>query len=231
MVNDIHVIIVAAGSGTRFGSPLPKQFCQLEGRPVVMRAIDSLRRALPDAAMTLVLAPGDVDRFSYLCNLHHFDSPRVVAGGSTRWESVKNGLTTVEEGTRLVMVHDGARPFPTQTMIDSLVATMTDESVHGAVPVVAVTDSLRLLSDDSLSSEPFDRSRLRAVQTPQVFRADELRRAYELPYEPTFTDDASVMAAAGMGSIVLTPGDPVNLKITHPLDIAIAETILNSGML
>ncbi|MDO4318975.1 MAG: 2-C-methyl-D-erythritol 4-phosphate cytidylyltransferase [Bacteroidales bacterium] len=231
MVSDIHIIVVAAGSGTRFGSPLPKQFCQLEGRPVVMRAIDSLRRALPDAAMTIVLAESDIDRFSYLCNLHQFASPQVVAGGATRWESVKRGLATVADGTRLVMVHDGARPFPTETMIESLVATMADDAVHGAVPVVPVTDSLRLLSDDRLGSVPFDRSRLRAVQTPQIFRADELRRAYELPYQETFTDDASVIEAAGMGEVVLTQGDPLNLKITHPLDITIAETILNSAVL
>lgn len=226
MVNDIHVIIVAAGSGTRFGSPLPKQFCQLEGRPVVMRAIDSLRRALPGASMTLVLAEGDIDRFTYLCNLHQFDSPQVVTGGATRWESVKRGLATVPDHVRVVMVHDGARPFPTVAMIESLVSTMADERVQGAVPVVQVTDSLRLLDDDRMGSVAFDRSRLRAVQTPQAFRADALRRAYTLPYSDTFTDDASVMQAAGMGEPVLTPGDPVNIKITNPLDITIAEAIM-----
>lgn len=233
MVSDrqIHVIIVAAGSGTRFGSPLPKQFCPLQGRPVVMRAVDSLRRALPGASMSLVLAPGETDRFRYLCNLHRFDAPQIVAGGATRWESVRLGLASVGEQARLVMVHDGARPFPTADMVRSLVEAMDDDDADGAVPVVAVTDSLRLVSDDGLRSEPFDRARLRAVQTPQVFRAADLRRAYTLPYDDTFTDDASVMAAAGMGRIRLTPGDPLNIKITNPLDIAIGETILDSGAL
>ncbi len=95
--------------------------------------------------------------------------------------------------------------------------------------MVQVTDSLRELIDGGPASRPVDRSKLRAVQTPQAFRADLLKQAYGLPYEASFTDDASVMAAAGYDRLVLTPGDPVNIKITHPLDIAIAETILNAG--
>lgn len=226
----VTIIVVAAGTGNRFGSPVPKQFCQIEGRPVVMRAIDSLRRACPGARMIIALSEAEVERWRYLCNLHNFESPAITIGGATRWESVRNALLSCDYSSDdIVLVHDGARPFPTVEMIEVLIRALNDNDVQGAVPVVQVTDSLRELVDGGPESRSVDRSRLRAVQTPQAFRASLLKQAYELPYESSFTDDASVMAAAGYDRLVLTPGDPINIKITHPLDIAIAETILNAG--
>ena len=222
----MHVIIVAGGSGARFGAPLPKQFCLLSGKPVVMHAIDALRSACPAAATTLALAKSEFDRWERLCKQYNFNSPTIAPGGATRWESVKNALATVADDCRLVLIHDGARPLPSKTMIDALLSAMKDVHAQGAVPAVAVTDSLRLMAEDGVNSEPFDRSKLRAVQTPQAFRFDLLMKAYELPYKAEFTDDASVMEAAGFKNIVITPGEPTNLKITHPLDIAIAEAIL-----
>ncbi len=224
---NIHVIIVAGGSGSRFGSPLPKQFCEIDGRPVVMRAIDAIAAVCPEAKMTIALSPKEFDRWQALCSSHNFASPKLVAGGATRWESVKNALATVADDCDLVMVHDGARPFPSQRMLEDLISVMDDTATYGAVPVIAVTDSLRIVEDDS--SAPFDRSKLRAVQTPQIFRYDLLRRAYDMPYQTIFTDDASVMEAAGYKNIVLTDGEPTCIKITHPLDIAIAEAILTSA--
>ncbi len=221
-----HIIIVAGGSGARFGAPLPKQFCLLSGRPVVMHAIDALRNACPEAATTLALARSEFDRWDDLCKEYNFTSPTIAPGGTTRWESVKNSLATVGSDCRLVLIHDGARPLPSKEMIDAIFNAMDNKQTQGAVPAVAVTDSLRLMAEDGINSTPFDRSKLRAVQTPQAFRCDLLLKAYELPYQPEFTDDASVMEAAGYKNIVITPGEPTNLKITHPLDIAIAEAIL-----
>lgn len=227
----VTIIVVAAGSGTRFGSALPKQFCQIEGRPTVMRAIDNLRAACPDARILLVISPDQAERWTYLCNLHHFDSPAIVCGGDTRWQSVKNALAAVSDvaDSDIIMVHDGARPFPTAAMLDVLVKAFDDPAVQGAVPVVPVTDSLCRLVDGGPASVAVDRSALRAAQTPQAFRAALLLQAYECPYESSFTDDASVMQAAGFDNVILTPGSPSNIKITHPLDIAIAETILAAG--
>lgn len=222
----IHIIIVAAGSGTRFGAPLPKQFCRLCGRPVLMHTVDALRRACPEAEMTLVLSASGKKIWEGLCAEAGYESPAVTEGGATRWESVKNALATADDA-EVVLIHDGARPFPNADIIEPMLRTIS-EGASGCVPVTAVTDSLRLI-DDCGGSQPFDRSRLRAVQTPQAFRADRLREAYRLPYDPLFTDDASVMQAAGYGDIALTPGSTHNIKITNPEDLAVAEAFLACG--
>lgn len=224
----ITVIIVAAGSGSRFGGPLPKQFCQIEGRPAVMRAIDNLRRALPDADYVIVLSASQIEHWNYLCNLHDFDSPRVAVGGDSRSQSVRNAMPFVSAGeSDLVLVHDGARPFPSVAMVDELVAAFNDDAVEGALPVVPVTDSIRDVSGPL--SVAVDRSKFRAVQTPQAFRAALLVEAYARGVDGVFTDDASVMEAAGFRNLKLVNGSPTNLKVTNPADIAIAEAVLAFG--
>ncbi len=225
---DVNIIIVAAGSGTRFGAPLPKQFCPLAGRPVLMHTIDALRRACPEASLILVISEEMQSLWDEQCAAHDFASPRTVYGGSTRWESVRNALSAVDSDASVIMVHDGARPFPSAAMLDELTAALSDAEVAGAVPAVPVTDSLRRMHADGITSEAVDRAPLRAVQTPQAFRADILRRAYELPWSPQFTDDASVVEAAALGRIAITGGSPTNIKITNPLDISIAEALLSN---
>lgn len=190
-----------------------------------MHAINALRHALPEASCAIVLAADRVDFWRELCRQHRFDSPAVIVGGDTRWQSVKNALYAAPAEAEVVAIHDGARPLPSVAVIQAVTNALTEPTMHGAVPAVAVTDSLRMVTDGG--SKPVDRSLLRAVQTPQVFRAELLRRAYQLPYQPTFTDDASVMEAAGFSAIALTSGSPDNLKITNPRDIAIAEAIMN----
>ena len=191
---------------------------------MVMHAINALRRSLPDASCAIVVAPDRVDYWHELCRQHRFNSPAVVVGGDTRWQSVKNALDAAPADAEVVAIHDGARPLPSAAVIQAVTDALTEPAVHGAVPAVAVTDSLRMVTYEG--SKPVDRSLLRAVQTPQVFRAELLRQAYRLPYQPTFTDDASVMEAAGFTAIALTEGSPDNIKITNPRDIAIAEAIM-----
>ncbi len=219
-----HIIIVAAGSGSRFGSPLPKQFCLLSGQPVIFHAIDSLFRAYPDADLTIVISQSEENRFIGLCQEFGRDVPRYVFGGATRWESVRNGLATVDDSTALVLVHDGARPFPGHDMLLGLINAFENESVDGAIPAIPVTDSLRRVEPDGTSCQ-IDRAPFRAVQTPQAFRTPQLKAAYCLPYQPEFTDDASVMESAGFSNIVLVPGDTSNIKITNPKDILIAQAL------
>lgn len=223
------VIIVAAGSGHRFGSPLPKQFCILDNRPVVMHTIDAFRRHLPDARITLVISSDMDDYWRGLCDSHGFESPVVVHGGATRWESIRNAIDTLaslsDDG--LIMVHDGVRPIVCGDMLVRLISTLRDNPhAQGAIPAVAVTDSIRQINSNG-SSVALDRPTLRAVQTPQTFRAKFLRKAYELPYSTSFTDDASVMEAAGYNDLILTEGDPDNIKITNPGDLDIASLILS----
>lgn len=217
----IYNIIVAAGSGSRFGAALPKQYCLMNGRPVLMLTIENMRVALPDSHIVLVLNKDFVDYWAELCEQYSFVSPRVVVGGDSRWQSVKNAVDTIPREAEVITVHDGARPIVDRMMVERLIAALDD--APGAIPVVSVTDSLRRVNEQG--SAPVDRSQYKAVQTPQAFHADKLVEAYSLPFNPTFTDDASVMAALG-NDVALVEGDTYNIKITNPLDIEIAQLYL-----
>lgn len=229
MTKKIHIIIVAAGSGSRFGGPLPKQFCDLGGKPVLMRTIESCRGVLPGIGMTLVLSEEMLDYWHMLCDTLQFDSPDITVGGDTRFESVRRGLATVEPGTDIIMVHDGARPFPTRAIFHALVEALEDKKCHGAIPAISVTDSLRKLTADKSSSNAVDRSDYRAVQTPQAFQAKLLieANAKAAKNDVAYTDDASVMEAAGYSRLCLVPGDVRNIKITNPGDLALANFYLH----
>ena len=217
----IYNIIVAAGSGSRFGAALPKQYCLMNGRPVLMFTIENMRVALPDSHIVLVLNKDFVDYWAELCEQYSFVSPRVVVGGDSRWQSVKNAVDTIPREAEVITVHDGARPIVDRMMVERLIAAL--DGAPGAIPVVSVTDSLRRVNEQG--SAPVDRSQYKAVQTPQAFHADKLVAAYSLPFNPTFTDDASVMAALG-NDVALVEGDTYNIKITNPLDIEIAQIYL-----
>lgn len=220
---DTHIIILAAGSGSRFGAPLPKQFCDLGGRPVLMYTIDNMRIAAPGATLTLVLSADMIPLWESLCSRHDFQSPPIAAGGRSRFESTLNALRQTANDCRIIMVHDGARPFPTPGMLADLRQALDSPGCQGAIPAVAVTDSLRQVEPDG-RSHAVDRAAFRAVQTPQAFPAALLRKAFETcdTAPRLLTDDASVMEAAGFNRFTLTPGDPDNIKITNPGDLAIA---------
>lgn len=219
-----YCIIVAAGSGSRFGANLPKQFCLLNDCPVIIHTINGLRKCLPDCHLILVLNPLFMDYWKELCEKYGIESPEVVAGGATRWESVKNAVSVIPDSATTILVHDGARPIINSTVVNNLI-TALDTHV-GAIPALAVTDSLREVNDDNSKSVAIDRSHFRSVQTPQAFRAQAHKKAYEAPYQPTFTDDASVLESQGFDDIALVEGDPLNIKITNPLDIEIASLYL-----
>ena len=217
-------IVVAGGSGSRFGAELPKQLCPLMGRPVLMHTIDSFRAATPGAQIIVAMHPAYMDVWRDMCAESSYASPLVVAGGSTRWESVRNALAAVDSQADVITVHDAARPLVDPSLIRRVVSAV-ESGATGAIPVIAVTDSLRRVNGESGASQAADRSQFRAVQTPQGFPARLLRKAYSLPFSPGFTDDASVMEAAGFGPLTLVEGSPYNIKITHPADIEIAALL------
>lgn len=224
-VADIHVIIVAAGSGTRFGGDIPKQFIPLGGRPVLMHSVDAFRQALEHRVqITLVLGKDHHELWDDLCRRHGFESPAVVYGGATRLDSVRNALRIHPAGEKLILVHDGARPLVSEALIRRAVEHA--RRLGAAVPAVSVTDSL-LRQNACGATETVPRQDLFAVQTPQAFNAEILRMAYANPAENTLTDDASVVRAAGI-TVFMCPGDNRNIKITNPSDIAVAETLLKS---
>jgi 2-C-methyl-D-erythritol 4-phosphate cytidylyltransferase len=226
MKKNIHTIIVAAGSGSRFGSSMPKQFCNLAGRPVLMHTIEAIRRATDEAEITVVLSHDMREFWAQLCEQYEFVSPRVVDGGETRWHSVKNAVDTLREtDTDIVLVHDGARPIVDVEMVHRLIDAA--EKNGAAIPAIPVTDSLRVLAEKGAKiGKAVDRGLYRAVQTPQAFKAGMLIEAYNQPYNTLFTDDASVVELAG-NIVVMVEGCVSNIKITNPKDIEIAEMYIS----
>lgn len=215
------VVIVAGGSGSRMKSALPKQFLMLGGLPVVARTINTFSEALPGAEIIVVLPEQHIALWENL--RARFDVARhvVVVGGKERFHSVLNGINALSDEVEYIAVHDGVRAMATKKLI---IRAMLAAEEHGAViPVVDVVDSYRRV--DGVESYIVPRSELRIVQTPQVFRAQVLRDAYNQPFSPAFTDDASVVEAAG-GRIVLVDGERTNIKLTTPEDMAYAEWIL-----
>lgn len=220
----VNIIIVAAGSGSRFGADLPKQFVTLGEVPVLMHTLVRLARAVPRARVIVALSQEYTDFWARACAMHGFTSPEVVIGGDTRWQSVRNAVMAIpphlSTAADVTLVHDGARPSLKSDMVRRVVAAV-EGGAEAAIPVVPVTDSIRALGPDG-SSTPIDRSALVAVQTPQGFRADILRQAYEMPYQDGFTDDASVYQTFTGRAPMLVEGSPTNIKITTPRDIDIA---------
>ena len=217
------VIIVAGGTGTRMGTQLPKQFLILGEEPILARTINTIHEALPAAEIVVVMAEQYVELWRNLSARFEVARHKVTVGGKERFHSVKNGISALSEDVCTIAVHDAVRPLATKKMIIRL---MLEAEKHSAViPVVAPVDSYRIIQGDS--SRIINRAELRMVQTPQVFSAAALRKAYEQEFSELFTDDASVMEAAGH-TIHLCEGEQQNIKITRPEDIIIAEAIIAS---
>ena len=218
---DRYAILVAGGKGLRMGSDIPKQFLPLRGRPVLMHTIDVFRRTYPDIHIILVLPREQQDYWRQLCGQHDYDVELCVAdGGETRFHSVHNGLSQIPDGARgVVGVHDGVRPFVTPETIRRCFESA--EEYGAVVPVVPVVETVRQLLADG-SSMTVDRNAYRLVQTPQTFDIQLLKKAYGQPFDPFFTDDASVVEALGC-PIKLVEGNNENIKLTNPADLKLAE--------
>ena len=208
----------------RMGGEIPKQFLPIKGKPVLMRTLEAFHAY--DATMELILVL-PVDHQLYwksLCEEYHFTLPhRIANGGETRFHSVQNGLALVEDKNGVVGVHDGVRPFVSQKVID----TCYREAASGkaVIPVIDVVETVRHLKGDG-ESETVPRSDYKLVQTPQVFPVSMLKKAYEQPYIPHFTDDASVVEALGC-NVCLVSGNRENIKLTTPFDLKVAEALID----
>ena len=219
-----YAIIVAGGSGTRFGSTLPKQFVPLGGVPVLMRTIKAFADYDRDINIVVALPSEHFTLWGDLCASRNFDVPhKVVEGGANRFESLRNALFAINETECLVAVHDGARPLVSRQVIAA--GFETAARCGTAIPTVPVPDSIRQL--DRNGSHNVSRESLVSVQTPQTFRVEILKEAYTTAFSPLFTDDASVVEFRGT-PVTLYPGDVNNIKITHPMDNNTAEWILSA---
>lgn len=216
-------IIVAGGSGIRMNSSTPKQFLLLKNLPVLMYSFNAFLRF--DASIRILLALPEClfSEWMELQKVHGMTIPHeLIPGGDTRFHSVLNCLKHLN-GEGLVAIHDGVRPLISMELIHRLFTAA--EVIGNAVPVIPVNESIRELIGSS--NQPFDRSLIRIVQTPQVFLNSLIMQAYAQPYQPRFTDDATVLESIGV-PIHLEKGDPINLKITYPSDLLMAEALLNS---
>lgn len=215
------VVIVAGGSGNRMGTEIPKQFLELCGKPVLMHTLQVFHDFDPESRLILVLPTAQQEFWSDLCLKHQFSLfHEVVSGGATRFDSVKNGLSLIDE-LGIVFIHDGVRPLVSNETLRRCLETA--EKSGNAIPVLPVNESLRKL--DGGQNISVDRSQFFSVQTPQTFRSQQILEAFKQEFDPAFTDDASVVEKAGF-SINMVEGNRENIKLTTPSDLIIAEAFL-----
>ena len=217
------VIIVAGGSGRRMGATLPKQFMMLGNEPILAHSINRIHEALPAAEIVVVLPEEHIALWRNIAARFDIAHHKITSGGTERFYSVKNGLKELSDDVKIIAIHDAVRPLASKKLIIKLI--LEAEKSVAVIPVVAPVYSFRKIEGDD--SKIIDRSALRIVQTPQVFNAAILRRAYEQDFSSTFTDDASVVEAIGE-KITLCEGERGNLKITTPEDMVIASALLEA---
>jgi len=217
------VIIVAGGKGLRMGGDIPKQFLPVENKPILMRTLDRFFEYDPQIHIVLVLPQGHFSYWNDLCKQYNYQTPHtLVAGGETRYHSVKNGLMSIScAPDDLVAVHDGVRPF---VSVETIAETFDKAAQLGAViPVIDCIDSLREVVGNR--SEARNRSDFKLVQTPQTFTYEVLKHSYLLDYRDSFTDDASVVEAAGH-AVSMVQGNRENIKITTTYDLKLATVLV-----
>lgn len=219
----VAVIIVAAGEGTRLGAGLPKAFVSLAGRPMLAHAVHAVL-GMSERAQLIVVAPGGLlDEAIGIAADAGAVGAVIVAGGETRQRSVAAGLAHVDPGIGVVLVHDAARALTPSAQFDRIVAHVRG-TARGAVPGLAVTDTIKRADADGTILDTVDRAALSAVQTPQGFPRDQLDEAYAAQPDD-FTDDAALVAEVGH-PVSIVAGDARAFKITTPWDLARAERLL-----
>ena len=220
-----YIIVVAGGKGLRMGGDVPKQFQIIGNKPILMVTLERLHAIDPTMQIILVLPADQIEMWKEMCREYDFAVPLLLTqGGATRFHSVQNGLAQVDDMEEaLVGVHDGVSPFVSQRVVDDC---FREAWIHGAaIPMIDLQDSLRHIVGADGVTEVVPRDRYRLVQTPQVFRLSVLRKAYEQRFVETFTDDASVVEAAGM-DVVAVEGNRENIKLTTPYDMLVARTLM-----
>jgi 2-C-methyl-D-erythritol 4-phosphate cytidylyltransferase len=220
-LNNEHALIVAGGKGTRIKSFLPKQFIELNGKPILLHTVEAFLRYSDKIKIILVLPEDDFEIWNDITKKFTFSYPIILQkGGETRFQSVKNGLSKMA-GEGLVAIHDGVRPLVSEDIIG---ASYRLAAVHqSAVAAVRLKESIRMTDQDN--TRAVDRSKFRLIQTPQTFDLQLIKKAYEIKEDASLTDDASVAERAGH-IISLFEGSYENIKITTQEDLIVARALM-----
>jgi len=214
-------LIVAGGSGNRMNNAVPKQFIEINGRPVLMHTFDAFINFDSKLEFILVLPKDQITFWDALCQKHQFKTEYKIAfGGETRFQSVKNGLDLISDDG-IVFIHDGVRPLVSAKTLQNCLDTAIEKG--NALPVIPVTESVRFANGSG--NQPVDRSKYFLVQTPQTFQTRLIKNAYRLAKTDAFTDDATVLESRGE-TIHLVEGNRENIKITYPEDLVFARLFL-----
>ena len=224
-----YVIVMAAGSGTRMGADLPKQFIELGGKAILQMTIETFLKACPDISVITVLPEAHMSYWRQYCLERNFTCPQIlVKGGITRFHSVRNALEKVPEGA-IVAVHDGVRPLVSEKLVRDMFEKA--EELPALMPVIPCIDTMKVLEMkdgvlSTISGASVDRSVLYGAQTPQIFHSEIIKAAYSQAYETSFTDDASVVEKYGK-NLSYVMGERFNIKITTQDDLVLAQAILS----
>ncbi len=215
------LIVVAGGSGRRMGGAVPKQYLELKGKAIILHTLERFYSFDPGIKIVVVVAEHHQKFWKEIAGSSEVAmASRVVTGGENRYDSVWNGLKQISDGC-IVGIHDAVRPMVSLDTIEK--CYLAAEESGSGIPVLDMDESVRILT--SGGSENLERSKLRKVQTPQVFRSEEIRAAYEAGFAPSVTDDASVYEAF-FGKLTLVEGNPENIKITNSADLKLASLII-----
>lgn len=213
-----YAIIAAGGSGQRMGAARPKQFLEVNGRPILWHTVKAFVEAFNEISIILVAPAAHIAQAREICS--DFRSVTFVEGGASRFQSVKNGLASVTEHS-VVFVHDAVRCLATADLLQRCYRQAMEKG--SAIPVVPVNDSLRL--EENGGHKVLDRTKVRIIQTPQVFLSDVILPAFAVEENEQFTDEATVVEYSGK-KVELIEGEPNNIKITRPIDLKLAAIIL-----
>jgi 2-C-methyl-D-erythritol 4-phosphate cytidylyltransferase len=215
-------VIVAGGSGKRMESDLPKQFIKLANQPVLLHTLYVFHEFDRELKIIIVLHADYFDLWNSICKEYSCSVPhKVIKGGETRFDSVKNGLEAIDNNDGLVAIHDAVRPL---VNVDTISRCFDSARKYGnALPAISPNESVRITVAGG--NKPLDRKNIYLVQTPQVFSLALIKKAYMQEYKPDFTDDATVFEASGE-KINIVAGDVLNIKLTTLADIEYAEVVL-----
>ena len=229
-----YLMLMAGGSGTRMGSAMPKQFLEISGKAILHLTLEKFCSVVPDIKVIVVLPETHIHLWRQYCLERNVAVPQtIVKGGISRFNSVRNGLEKVPDGAT-VAIHDGVRPLLSRGMIEKMFSM--SGKIPALVPVIPCADTMRMLKREKaydgkerlvgMHGVAPDRNVLFRVQTPQIFHSELIKKAYAQPYDPSFTDDASVAESSG-AELSFVEGENINMKITTREDLLLARAIVS----